>query len=168
MTPEGRVKASVRKALREAGCLAIPYNAQGIGVSGVPDDLVLAPRACFFTIEYKARMRWDRNHRTALATLPTMLQADMMERIRALGFSTYVIDGALADRVLPALALLGQHCRPGDDLRMPLALALARCRWTWACDQLRAWRALPPDEAAGCLAWPFGDRVCVPTLREGD
>lgn len=165
MTPEGKVKAACRKALRGLGCLVLPYNAQGIGASGVPDDLVMAPGRGFFTIEYKAHLRWDRNNKAALSTLPTMLQTGMMERIRACGFETYVIDDALAAAVLPALG------DPAQAWLFPtvadrLAVALGRCRWQWTVAQLTAYRDTPPAQAWQRLDWRLADHACIPTFKE--
>lgn len=91
MTPEGAVKAKVRKALHDCGIYTFPVNQQGIGRRGIPDDfLIMGGRPVF--IEYKAECRWDKNNKTALATLPTVLQILEMDRIREAGGITYVVD----------------------------------------------------------------------------
>lgn len=91
MTPEGAVKAKVRKALHDAGLYTFPINQRGIGRRGIPDDFMMFDCApCF--IEFKAEMRFDKNNKAALATWPTVLQILEMEKARATGMFTYVID----------------------------------------------------------------------------
>lgn len=93
MTPEGRVKDKVRSMLRKADVMVVPLNMQGIGQSGLPDDMVVARGRVSF-IEYKAMMRWDKVNATALATLPTPLQAMQMNSLVRRGIRCYVVDSA--------------------------------------------------------------------------
>lgn len=91
MTPEGEVKAKVRRALHKRGYYTFPVNQQGIGRRGIPDDFAMINNVpCF--IEFKADMRFDKNNKTAIATLPTVLQVLEMEQARANGMITYVVD----------------------------------------------------------------------------
>lgn len=91
MTPEGKVKAEVRKVMHELGIYTFPVNQQGIGRRGIPDDYACWRGVPMF-IEYKASIRWDKNNKTAVATMPTPLQIIEMTAARAQGMRTYVID----------------------------------------------------------------------------
>lgn len=96
MTPEGAVKAKVRKALHDCGIYTFPVNQQGIGRRGIPDDFMMFNGVpCF--IEFKAEMRFDKNNKAALSTWPTVLQILEMEKARAAGMHTFVIDKNNAD-----------------------------------------------------------------------
>lgn len=90
-TPEGAVKAKVRKFLHDRGIYTFPINQGSIGRRGIPDDFaMLLDRPSF--IEFKASMRWDINNKTAVATLPTPLQILEMEKARKAKMLTFVID----------------------------------------------------------------------------
>lgn len=91
MTPEGEVKAKARKAIHAEGLYTFPVNQQGIGRRGIPDDMMLI-NGTFYFIEYKVHMRWDANNKTALRTLPTVLQIIEMEKARAQGAVTLAVD----------------------------------------------------------------------------
>lgn len=120
-TPEGKVKDRVRKALRQEGIYTFPVNQQGIGRRGIPDDfLILGGRPVF--IEYKAECRWDKNNKTALATLPTVLQILEMDKIRAANGITYVIDRNNADEFIEAI-------RAGEFYKHRWTLTLESYEW---------------------------------------
>lgn len=91
MTPEGAVKDKARKAIKAEGLYTFPVNQQGIGRRGIPDDMMLI-NGTFYFIEYKAHMRWDTNNKTALRTMPTVLQIIEMDKARAQGAITLAVD----------------------------------------------------------------------------
>jgi hypothetical protein len=80
MTPEGRVKAKVKKTLTEMGAYYAMPVASGYGHAGTPDFLVCY-RCQFLAIETKAK-----------GNKPTALQEAAMQRIRDAGGRVYVID----------------------------------------------------------------------------
>jgi hypothetical protein len=80
MTPEGRVKAKVKKTLTEMGAYYAMPVASGYGHAGTPDFLVCY-RCQFLAIETKAK-----------GNQPTALQEATMQRIRDAGGRVFVID----------------------------------------------------------------------------
>lgn len=80
MTPEGRVKASVRKLLAELGAYHFSPPANGYGRMGIP-DIIGCYRGYFFAIECKA----GRGKTTALQELE-------IERIREAGGVAWVVN----------------------------------------------------------------------------
>lgn len=80
MTPEGRVKAAVRKMLGELGAYHFAPPANGYGRMGIP-DIVGCYRGYFFAIECKA----GRGKTTALQDLE-------IERIREAGGVAWVVN----------------------------------------------------------------------------
>lgn len=80
MTPEGKVKAKVKKILTEMGAYYAMPVAAGYGLSGTPDFLVCY-RCQFLAIETKAN-----------GNKPTALQEATMQRIRDAGGRVFVID----------------------------------------------------------------------------
>jgi hypothetical protein len=80
MTPEGKVKAKVKKILDAVGAYWTMPVTGGYGSSGAPDFLV-CHRGKFFGIECKAN-----------GNKPTALQEDNMRRIEASGGFTLVVD----------------------------------------------------------------------------
>lgn len=107
MTPEGKVKATVRKFLKDIGAYTFPINQQGIGRRGIPDDYFMFCSQPAF-IEFKAQMRWDKNHKTALATMPTPLQIIEMDKAREAGICTYVVD---SNNMRAFMDELKHHCK---------------------------------------------------------
>jgi Holliday junction resolvase len=87
MTPEGKVKAKVKKILNEVGAYYAMPIGTGIGSSGVPDFLV-CKGGLFYAIECKAN-----------GNKPTALQESNMKRIREAGGVTLVIDETNVDRL---------------------------------------------------------------------
>ena len=80
MTPEGKVKAQVKKILAEFGAYyAMPVSG-GFGNAGTPDFLVCI-RGKFLAIETKAK-----------GNKPTALQEAAMQKIREAGGRALVID----------------------------------------------------------------------------
>lgn len=80
MTPEGKVKAQVKKILAEFGAYyAMPVSG-GFGHAGTPDFLVCI-RGRFLAIETKAKGK-----------KPTALQEAAMQKIREAGGRALVID----------------------------------------------------------------------------
>lgn len=80
MTPEGKVKAQVKKILAEFGAYyAMPVSG-GFGHAGTPDFLVCI-RGQFLAIETKAK-----------GNKPTALQESAMQKIREAGGRALVID----------------------------------------------------------------------------
>ena len=121
MTPEGAVKAKVRKTLHDCGIYTFPVNQQGIGRRGIPDDfLIMGGRPVF--IEYKAECRWDKNNKTALATLPTVLQILEMDKIREAGGITYVVDRNNMDEFIEAI-------RAGEFYKHRWIMSLTSYEW---------------------------------------
>lgn len=126
-TPEGKVKDKVRKALHSMGIYTFPVNQQGIGRRGIPDDFMLCGGQAVF-VEYKALCRWDKNNKTALSTLPTVLQILEMDKIRAAGGITYVVDKTNADEFIASF-------KAGEFYRH---------RWTMSLDTYEWYRDLEP------------------------
>jgi len=79
-TPEGKVKAAIKKLLDEHNIYYFMPATGGYGRSGVPDFIGCA-RGRFFSIEAKAGK-----------AKPTALQLREMERIKAGGGLAYVIN----------------------------------------------------------------------------
>jgi Holliday junction resolvase len=84
-TPEGKVKASVKKLLDQHGIYYFMPATGGYGRSGVPDFIGCA-RGRFFSIEAKAGK-----------AKPTALQLREMERIKAAGGLAFVINEETID-----------------------------------------------------------------------
>lgn len=80
MTPEGRVKAAVKKMLVELGAYYFSPPANGYGRMGIP-DIVGCYRGYFFAIECKAGRG-----------KPTALQDRELELIREAGGVAWVIN----------------------------------------------------------------------------
>lgn len=80
MTPEAKVKAKVYKILKEKKIYYFTPQTGGYGRSGVP-DIICCYRGIFIGIECKAG-----NNK------PTPLQEAEMEKIRAAGGKTFVIN----------------------------------------------------------------------------
>lgn len=80
MTPEGKVKAKVKKVLEEIGCYYFFPATGGFGKSGVP-DVIACIAGIFFGIECKAG-----------GNLPTMLQQHNLKLIRENGGKSIVIN----------------------------------------------------------------------------
>lgn len=99
MTPEGKVKAKVRKMLTEAGVYyAMPVTG-GFGNSGVPDFLICA-QGVFAAIECKAN-----------GGKPTALQRKHMDEIEKAGGFAVVIDEKNLDTLKEWLVMIttGSH-----------------------------------------------------------
>ena len=88
-TPEGRVKAKVKKILDGLGAYHFPAATHGYGRSGVP-DFVGCYKGKFFAIECKA----GKNK-------PTALQIREIERIRAADGHAIVVNEENWDMVRP-------------------------------------------------------------------
>jgi Holliday junction resolvase len=80
MTPEAKVKAKVYKVLKAKNIYYFSPQTGGYGRSGVP-DIICCCRGIFIGIECKAG-----NNK------PTPLQEAEMEKIRAAGGKTFVIN----------------------------------------------------------------------------
>lgn len=151
MTPEGRVKAYVRKNLRTAGVMVIPINQQGIGVRGIPDDLLLYRGDAAF-VEYKAHMVWGKNNVSALRTLPTVLQVKAMADIRSHGIAVFVVDDTTHETFAETVSgVVNFH-----------DAALRPFLWDWTVSAFLAYRTADADELEGRLIY----RVGLPTWRE--
>jgi len=87
MTPEGKVKASVKKILEAMGAYHFMPTTGGYGRSGVP-DIVGCVDGKFFAIECKAA-----NNK------PTALQTREMQRINAVGGVALLINEENIDTV---------------------------------------------------------------------
>lgn len=94
MTPEGKVKARVKKLLDEYGAYYFMPATGGFGKSGVP-DIVGCYKGQFFAVECKAG-----NNK------PTALQEKQMEKIRATEGAAFVIN----EDNLEELGLWLTHC----------------------------------------------------------
>lgn len=84
MTPEGKIKNEVKKALNRAGAWFYMPVQNGMGVVGIP-DFVGCYRGHFFAIETKAPGK---------AKNLTPNQMLRMDEIRAAGGAAFVVDGA--------------------------------------------------------------------------
>lgn len=84
-TPEGKVKAAIKKLLDENNIYYFMPATGGYGRSGVPDFIGCA-RGKFFSIEAKAGK-----------AKPTALQLREMERIKAAGGLAFVINEETVD-----------------------------------------------------------------------
>lgn len=87
MTPEGKVKAKVKKILQEAGAYYAMPMGTGFGHSGVPDFLI-CKAGLFYGIECKAN-----------GNKPTALQLYEMQKIRDAGGVTLVVDETNVDQL---------------------------------------------------------------------
>ena len=86
-TPEGRVKAKVKKILDGLGAYHFPAATHGYGRSGVP-DFVGCYKGKFFAIECKAN-----------GNKPTALQEKNLAEIRANGGTSLVVNEENVDEV---------------------------------------------------------------------
>jgi pantoate kinase len=80
MTPEGKVKAKVKKVLNELGCYYAMPVGTGFGNSGVPDFLI-CKGGLFYGIECKAN-----------GGKPTALQLKHLDDIRKAGGIAMIVD----------------------------------------------------------------------------
>ena len=80
MTPEGKVKAKVKKVLDELGAYHFSPMMTGFGHSGVP-DIIACYKGMFLGIECKSGKN-----------VPTLLQENNMARIRHSGGYTIVVN----------------------------------------------------------------------------
>lgn len=87
MTPEGKVKAKVKKFLNEAGAYFSMPMGTGFSSSGVPDFLV-CKGGLFYGIECKAN-----------GNKPTALQLKNLEDIRKAGGVAIVVDESNVDQL---------------------------------------------------------------------
>jgi Holliday junction resolvase len=85
VTPEGKVKAKVKKYLTEMGCYYAMPATGGYGLSGTPDFLICY-RGMFVAIECKAN-----------GNKPTALQEAALQRIRDAKGMALVIDETNVD-----------------------------------------------------------------------
>lgn len=91
MTPEGKVKARVKRILESLGCYYFMPVGGGFGRAGVP-DFIGCLNGCFFGIETKAN-----------GGKATALQKREMERVTAAGGCAMVIDENNIDGLEEAL-----------------------------------------------------------------
>lgn len=87
MTPEGKVKAKVKKILAEIGAYYAMPIGTGFGHAGVPDFLI-CKAGLFYAIECKAN-----------GNKPTALQLNEMQKIRDAGGVTLVVDETNVDQL---------------------------------------------------------------------
>jgi hypothetical protein len=85
-TPEGKVKALVKKALKELGAWQYWPVSNGMGMHGVP-DVVFCYKGMFFAIEVKAPGRRKHERRGC-----TALQVMQMKKIGEAGGRAWVVD----------------------------------------------------------------------------
>ena len=97
MTPEGRVKAKVKKILTEVGAYYAMPVASGYGHAGTPDFLVCY-RCQFLAIETKAQ-----------GNEPTALQKATMQRIKDAGGRVFVIDETNVDNLRKLIGDLNEE-----------------------------------------------------------
>ena len=96
-TPEGRVKARVKKLLDQYGALHFSPMGTGYGVSGV-SDIICLYRGRFIAIECKADEK----------KLPTALQLKFLEKVRAWGGLGLVIHSGNLDLLQNTMEILGE------------------------------------------------------------
>lgn len=82
MTPEGKIKAGIKKTLKDKGVYCYSVNSSGLGSTGFP-DLLLVVRGQLITIEVKSD---EKRH-------PTLRQQYMMRRLREAGAITLLVHG---------------------------------------------------------------------------
>jgi Holliday junction resolvase len=87
MTPEGKIKARVKKVLNDIGAYYVMPMGTGFGHSGVPDFLI-CKAGLFYAIECKAN-----------GNKPTALQLNEMHKIRGAGGVTLIVDETNVDRL---------------------------------------------------------------------
>lgn len=92
MTPEGKVKAKVKKVLKELGCYYVMPVTGGYGNSGVP-DFIICTAGRFYAIECKAN-----------GGKTTALQEKHLADIRAAGGVALVIHEANVDTLRKELS----------------------------------------------------------------
>ena len=97
MTPEGKVKARVKKILDSIGAYYFMPATGGYGRSGVP-DIVGCLNGVFFAIECKAN-----------GGKPTALQLREIDRINAVGGFAIVVDEDNAELLESLPKLLGER-----------------------------------------------------------
>lgn len=90
-TPEGRIKKQGRVICTELELYHYPVNQGGMSENGIPDDAVVA-WGPHLQIEYKADMDWTKLTKTAFKSLPSEKQVQHMERCRASGGITFLVD----------------------------------------------------------------------------
>lgn len=90
MTPEGKVKAKLKRILDGIGAYYFFPATGGYGRSGVP-DVVGCIANQFFAIECKA-----------VGNKPTALQLREMEKIRQAGGIAFVYDGTISEDIVRA------------------------------------------------------------------
>lgn len=97
-TPEGKVKAKVKKILDQYGALHFSPMGTGYGVSGV-SDIICLYRGRFIAIECKADEK----------KLPTALQLKFLERVQAWGGIGLVIHNKNIDLLQDTMDILGEE-----------------------------------------------------------
>jgi len=97
MTPEGKVKARVKKILDSIGAYYFMPATGGYGRSGVP-DIVGCLNGVFFAIECKAN-----------GGKPTALQLREIDRINAVGGFAIVVDEDNVELLASLSKLLGER-----------------------------------------------------------
>ena len=134
-TPEGRVKKRGRETCRQFDLYYFPVHQSGMSKAGTPDDCVNF-WGVFGHIEYKAHMRWDKNHKTAHKTLPTASQVLRMEECRIRGGITLVVDDANIDHlenVLEKIYIMAKRTRQADHMQRIVKVAQSSvCGWNWS------------------------------------
>lgn len=99
MTPEGKVKKQVIRALKERGVYYFCPVTSGYGSSGV-FDIVACYKGRFIGIECKADMK---------KKAPTLLQSCNARQAKALGGIVMVVDGTNVGHVVETLARIGEQ-----------------------------------------------------------
>ena len=139
--PEGKVKAEGRATCRRLGIFSFAVNQTGMSVAGLPDDC-LCVNGMFVFIEYKAHMRWDKNHKTALATLPRLNQVKAMQDCREAGGITLVVDDEnilhLAHTLVSIQEWTGHHSVE-YIARVRLPRECPECNWDWTVAEMLAY-----------------------------
>jgi hypothetical protein len=95
LTPEGKVKAKVKKILDEYGAYHFSPNMAGYGRSGVP-DIIACMRGQFIAIECKAG-----------SNQPTALQRRELQRIDDAGGMSIVVNEETVDALRTVLKVVG-------------------------------------------------------------
>lgn len=133
-TPEGKVKEKGRQICRDLGIYYFAVNQTGLSTCGIPDDC-LCVAGMFVHIEYKAHMRWDKNHKTAHATLPRLNQIKAMEDCRKSGGITLVVDDTNIDLLKDVLIRIIElsDANPPKVIA-PYALDRLPCGWDWTVE----------------------------------
>lgn len=156
MTPEGRVKARVRKCLHDHDIYTFPVNQRGIGRRGIPDDFLIVGNSPVF-IEYKAHIRWG-SMSSYLATQPTPLQVAEMEQIRKHGGYPLVIDDATAEPFMGDVSHLSNDWLGSAD-QMSI---IKRYMWNISLQDFMRYTKLSPSESTAVLR--FTEQAYLPTI----